>query len=308
MGDLFKNILILFLAIVVVIVIAAVAIVVLFDPNDFRDDIAAEVKRTTGRDLVIEGDLELSLFPWFAIDVGKTTLGNAQGFGDEPFLSFEAARLSVRVLPMLLHRQVAVGTATLDAFELNLAVARDGRTNWQDLIETGEAPPPEAESAGEPTSIDIAGIDISNATVVYDDAQAGERYRLTNFNVRSGHLARGQPIDLESDFDFELQPADLAGDLEIELEMLLDGDAGTVDFSNVDMTVLIRGGFRTGSHHCRGSVLAEEPDGAHEHRAAGHRRSGCARQGLRRSRRAGRAGGDHAKGLEFRGRRHVVSG
>jgi AsmA protein len=242
MGGLRNKVVFLILGIVAVLVIAAIAFVLLFDPNDFREDIAAEVQRKTGRELVIEGDLELSLFPWLAINVGKTTLGNAPGFGDEPFASFEQARLSVRVLPMLLHRKVAVGTATLDTLQLNLAVASSGRSNWQDLIEASEA---EAEASGvsdtaegSPATLDIANIDISDASISYSDAQIGESYRLTNFNLDSGHVARGKPISLEGGFDFELQPADLAGDFAIETVMTLDGEAGTVGFSDTGITVL----------------------------------------------------------------------
>lgn len=134
MGGVVKKLLYLVLGIVAVFVVAVVAFVLLFDPNDYRDEISAQVKRATGRDLVIEGDLGLSVFPWLAIDVGKTRLGNAPGFGDEPFASFERARLSVQLLPMLLHREVSIGTASLDSLHLNLAVARDGRSNWQDLL------------------------------------------------------------------------------------------------------------------------------------------------------------------------------
>ena len=137
MGGLLKKVLLFFLGLVALLVIAAISFVLLFDPNDFREDIAAEVQRTTGRELVIEGELELTLFPWLAINIGKTTLGNAPGFGDEPFASFEQARLSVHVLPMLLDREVSVGTALLDSLQLNLAVTKDGRSNWQDLVEAG---------------------------------------------------------------------------------------------------------------------------------------------------------------------------
>ena len=237
-----KKVLFLITGIVVLLIIAAISFVLLFDPNDFRDDIAAKVQSTTGRELVIEGDLELSFFPWLAINLGKTTLGNAPGFGDEPFASFEHARLSVRVLPMLLRREVAIGTAALESFELNLAVASNGRSNWQDLIEAGEAPAEAVESDAEaedaPTKIDIGSIAISDASISYSDAQAGESYTLTNFFMTSGRVARGEPIALVSGFDFELQPADLAGDFSIETDMLLDGDAGTVAFADADISVL----------------------------------------------------------------------
>ena len=87
-------------------VIAAVALSLFFDPNDFRDEISTQVKAATGRDLVIEGDLSLSVFPWIAVNIGRTQLGNAEGFGDEPFLSFEEARLSVRLAPLLFQQTV----------------------------------------------------------------------------------------------------------------------------------------------------------------------------------------------------------
>jgi len=240
MGGLLKKVLFLFLGIAVLLAIAAISFVLLFDPNDFREDIAAEVQRATGRELVIEGDLELTLFPWLAINIGKTTLGNAPGFGDEPFASFERARLSVHVLPMLLDREVSVGTALLDSLHLNLAVASNGRSNWQDLVEASEAEEVDTADAAEAGSatLDIASIEISNASISYSDAQLGESYRLTNFNLSSGQVVRGEPIDLQSNFDFEMQPMDLAGDFSMETEMVLDGEAGTVAFSNIEASVI----------------------------------------------------------------------
>lgn len=242
MGGLLKKLLYLVLVVVALCVVAVVAFVLLFDPNDFRDRISAQVKLATGRDLVIEGDLGLSVFPWLAVDVGKSRLGNAPGFGDEPFASFERARLSVRLLPMLLHREVSVGTASLDSLHLNLAVARDGQSNWQDLIEASEAAP-QAE-AGTPSggagaaTLEVAGIDVSDASLTYVDAQAGTTYRITNLRVKTGRIRAGEPLAVDAGLDFELQPADLAGDLDVEAEIALDSDAGTVAFHDVRVKTL----------------------------------------------------------------------
>jgi AsmA protein len=240
MGGPLKKVLILILGIAALAVVAAVLFVLLFDPNNFRDEIAAKVKETTGRDLVIEGDVELTLFPWLAINVGKTTLGNATGFGDEPFASFEEARLSVKVMPMLLDRKVAIGTATLDSLQLNLEVASNGRSNWQDFIDASEAQDEvvETDDAAEARTIDVASIAVTNASVSYSDAQLGESYRLTHLNLSSGTVELGAPVALSGNFNFELQPADLAGDFAIDTVMILDSDAGTVAFSDVEITTL----------------------------------------------------------------------
>ena len=89
---------------VAVAIFAAIVFVLVFEPNDYKDKISDGVRKATGRELVIEGDLHLSLFPWLAIEMGRTELGNAPGFDDTPFASFDSARLSVRVMPLLLQR------------------------------------------------------------------------------------------------------------------------------------------------------------------------------------------------------------
>ena len=68
MGRTPKTILYFVAGAVALLVIGAFAFLLLFDPNDYRDDIAVEVKLATGRELIIEGDVEVSIFPWLAIE------------------------------------------------------------------------------------------------------------------------------------------------------------------------------------------------------------------------------------------------
>ena len=88
-------------AIVLLLVVVAVAVSLLFDPNDYKDDITAAVQNATGRQLTLDGDLELAVFPTIRIAVGAASLSNAPGFGDEPMARIGSATLSVAVLPLL---------------------------------------------------------------------------------------------------------------------------------------------------------------------------------------------------------------
>ncbi len=224
------------------LLIGAVAFLLLFDPNDFRDRIAEETERKTGRELRIDGEIELTLFPWLAIGIGKTTLGNAPGFADEPFASFESARLSVRVLPMLLRREVSIGTAELDSLELNLAIAANGTTNWDDLVAAGEAAPaetPDAEPAG--IVLDIANIELRNANIRYDDAANGDRYQLADVNLTSGRVAAGEPVPLAGGFRFELQPAAISGALAFETEATFDTGAASIRLADTALEATLEG-------------------------------------------------------------------
>ena len=231
---------ILVVTIVAVAIFAAIVFVLIFDPNDFKEDISEGVREATGRELVIEGDLEFSLFPWLAIEVGRTQLGNAPGFDDTPFASFESARLSVRVMPLLLRREVVVGTAALDSLRVNLQVRKDGTGNWEDFGEAGEgreAEPaaPEPETAGPTATIDVASVAVTDAALSYNDASSGDRFELTSLDLTSGRIAAGEAVPLEGGFAFSLDPAGLSGQLDISVVVAFDTDAATVSISDLEI-------------------------------------------------------------------------
>src|SRR5277367_2235180 len=74
------------------------------NPNDYREQIAAAVKQSTGRDLTLMGGIHLSVFPWVALQLGPGSLGNPAGFGEEAFLAFNHVAVRVKLLPLLAKR------------------------------------------------------------------------------------------------------------------------------------------------------------------------------------------------------------
>ena len=228
--------------IVAVFVLAAIAFRLFFDPNDFREGIANAVRESTGRELVIEGDIELKIFPWLAIDVGRTTLGNAQGFGDEPFAEFERASLSVRLLPLLLRQEATIGSAAVDGLRLNLQVNRNDVRNWSDFLEAGEAPAETETTAGAGTAIEVSSVDISDATIIYEHAPKGDRYELTAVNLSLGRVSDdGSPVPAKGGLKFDVQPAGYVGELSLDTVISFDRDAGTVTFGESSLEGLVEG-------------------------------------------------------------------
>ena len=249
MGRVLKSLLLVIGGLIVLLVIGAVSFLLLFDPNDYRDDIAAEVKLATGRELIIEGDVEVSIFPWLAIEIGSTRLGNAAGFGDEPFASFERVRLSIRLMPMLISRKLEVSTADVDKLRLNLAVDSNGRSNWQDFIDASEAmataPVPESEDESESDSgaLDISGIEIRDAAIRYSDAQAGGSYTLTELNLVTGSLTSDENNIIRID-GFSIDAlvdgvADVPTTFRLETSLIeMDGNAEMISLDRVELSLL----------------------------------------------------------------------
>jgi AsmA protein len=180
------------------IVIGLVLVVVFVDPNDYRDDIEKLVEEKTGRELTLSGDLKLSVFPWIALESGPASLGDAQGFGPEPFVSIRDARVGVRLLP-LLSGKVEVGNVRLDGARIRLITDENGRNNWADLGERGEEPPAPTESGASEVPT-VASLEISDAAVVMEDRQQNSRREVRDFNLKTGRLASGEPFDFATDF------------------------------------------------------------------------------------------------------------
>jgi hypothetical protein len=70
MKRLFKILGLVVGVVVVLLIVAGVAVSLLFDPNDYKDEITAAVQDATGRQLTLDGDLELAVFPTIRIAVG----------------------------------------------------------------------------------------------------------------------------------------------------------------------------------------------------------------------------------------------
>ena len=143
MGKLIKIILVLFSSVTVLFVAAAIMIPLFVDLNDYKTEMEVVVQEKTGRTLKIEGDLDLSVFPWLGVSTGKIVLSNAEGFAENPFAVIGEAEIKVKLLP-LFSKQIEVSTVLLKDLELHLEKNKQGTSNWDDLAtpkETGDQLP-----------------------------------------------------------------------------------------------------------------------------------------------------------------------
>lgn len=214
------------LLILIVLVVAGVGIAIAtLDPNDYKPQIAEQVQKQTGRKLEIVGEIKWSLFPWLGLSLGETQFGNAPGFGDQPFAKFKAIDAHVELLP-LLKKQVSIRTVTLKGLEVNLARNAKGEDNWSDLTKPAEEKP---QKEGESTKsmpnfvLAVEGLEVIDASLVFDDQQAGTKIRITPLNVKAGQLIFGQPMPAKIDFTLYQD--------QLTMMMVLDGQV-TVDPEN----------------------------------------------------------------------------
>lgn len=198
---------------IALIVLALVLVVVFVDPNDYRDDIERIVESQTGRPLTLSGELQLAVFPWLALETGPASLGDAPGFGDEPFAAIEQARVGVRLLP-LLRGKIEVGNVRLAGARVRLITDEQGRNNWSDLGASEQQESATEESGSSIELPTIAGLRIEDAAMTIENRQEKTRQVVRDFNLTTGRLSSGEPFELETDFVFE-QDASLSAKVQV---------------------------------------------------------------------------------------------
>jgi AsmA protein len=197
MKSVFKILAWLFGLLFLLVIVAAVVLPMMVDPNDYREQIGEAVTKQTGRELVIEGELSLSVVPWLGVEVGRASLSNAPGLGDEPMLAIEGASVGVRLMP-LLSRRLEVSAVTLDGLRLNLHQGADG-TNWDDLAGAEEPAAEPAPEAGPGFDMsEVGGIRLKDARVRFVDEVAGADLEASLGEFSTGRItAQGQAFNID---------------------------------------------------------------------------------------------------------------
>lgn len=209
------------------IVVAAIALTLLVDPNDYRDEIGAQVQKHTGRELKIDGEIGLSYFPWLGLELGAMELGNAEGFGPEPFASMEAADARVKIQSLFLGR-VEMDTVVLYGLRLSLKRRSDGVNNWDDLVgepaeekaEAEEAPATSPEQAL--AALAISGVEVRDAALQWADEVTDQHLAITDFNLSSGAISFDAPFPLTIDAQLESGKPALKASLDLATDIGLN--------------------------------------------------------------------------------------
>jgi len=232
------------LAIVVLGVVALAAyLAFLFDANDYRDQLISTVKAQTGRDLKLNGPIELSLFPWLGFSIGAAELGNAAGFSDRPFASLASAEARVKILP-LVGGNVEIDRVTINGLQLSLERRKDGQTNWADLGATsageertgsaGESGAGQGGAAGSsPGAVSIGGIEVASAAIRWSDAVAGTDYQFNQVDFTSGQMDPEKPFDFSGGMGFSVSQPAANGRLDFSGRATLDPEHQKYTFSQM---------------------------------------------------------------------------
>ena len=106
----------------------------LIDKDAVRRSVEQQLRVATGLDLVVGGDVEVSLLPASYVTLRKVGLKGADANTGEP-LTVDELTVNLRLLP-LLARRYDIADVTLVNPRFHVTRDADGRSNWTPIVET----------------------------------------------------------------------------------------------------------------------------------------------------------------------------
>ncbi len=231
----------LILLVLVVLVVGAALVVPFFIPVEvYRTQIQNSFREATGRDIALDGEMSLSMFPPVSIRVTDVKIANAE-WGEAPFLAaIDELAVGLEALPLLTSQQVKVSRFVLSKPQINLEVSADGAQNW-----VFEGPPdgqtPATDSAstdGTPQTAGEGGINLNDVSlgdvrlvdgqVRYVDGQAGQTYVAEAINVTVSLPSLDGPLGLDGTVTYNNEPLNLAAQVARPRD-LIEGRMSAID-------------------------------------------------------------------------------
>ena len=250
----------LVVALVVLVILTLLALPSVLGSDAVKGMLASRVEAQTGRSLTIEGDIDFALWPKIRLRTGAIALGNAEGFGEQPFFSLDELEVAIATWPLVLG-DYRMDVLTLHGAELRLAVAADGTTNWQDLAEGDRErddddldddddngddddraeDDSDTPDLGDLPALALGGVDIADGRLYFSDARTGQAITLEGLSVQTGALVLGEPIDLEVKVKGQAAQPSLSGDLALTSAISYDLGAERYQLLPLSVTANLAG-------------------------------------------------------------------
>lgn len=214
--------LLIIVIIVPLLVFAALAAFLSFaDLSKYKSTIEEQAEAATGRKLTIEGDINVSLFPWIKLETGAIQLANAEGFGDEPMVSLSSASAGVKLMP-LFTGAIELDVVSIEGLQADLQVNAKGVSNLDDLSggETTEAPAQDSSSGD--TSIPplkLGGLALHNANFRYREAASGMDIKASDVNLDIGVLDGKSDTPVKGNLNVLVQPDNITAKIELDTKI-----------------------------------------------------------------------------------------
>jgi len=187
-----------------------------FDYNKLKPRIARMVKDATGRELSIDGEIDLAIGLLPALVVTDITFANASWGSQPQMIKVDKLQAQVRLLP-LLTKDVELSKIAFAGVAVLLETKPDGQGNWE--LPADESATRDA-GASALTKISADNIRLENLDLTFHDGKTGSTTQVHLADLKVAKQAAGDKLAVDLRADYNGRPLTLAGHTGLVRELL----------------------------------------------------------------------------------------
>jgi uncharacterized protein involved in outer membrane biogenesis len=244
-------------AVVALVILLLAVLLLAINPNDYKPEIAALVKKKTDMDLVIADKLEWTFWPRIGVKLGKTSLSDTQA--KETLVAVDLASVSVELMP-LLTKSIQIDAVNLDGAKVRFIQHADGTTSWDRMLaKLASAPKDDSKTV----AFNIKKLDIKNTAILIKDEKNNTERAIEEVAVTASDIGMDKDFPLHLAFTFRQQQAaaNLLAKTSVDTRIKIDQDKKQYALNDLDITSALSGSLlpttAPATVSLKGNVLAD---------------------------------------------------
>jgi AsmA protein len=191
----------------VALIVTLIVLPFLIPVSVYKEQIVEQVRIATGRELKIDGDLRLSVWPAFGVKIEKVSFANVAGAAEAQMAAMETMVVGAELFP-LLSGKLNVTEVRFEKPVIHLEIDAQGRGNW--VFDGARATAP-AQPGATATGGDVSFADarIVDGILTYRDARTGTAQRIDGINATVRMPGLDQPMTVEGALTWNKEEIDV---------------------------------------------------------------------------------------------------
>ncbi|MEH6545088.1 MAG: AsmA family protein [Sneathiella sp.] len=249
-----KKAIIALVSLVVIIGAAAVALPFIVPIDRVKQELVTAANDATGRELAIDGDFSLSIFPTLGVKASDVSFSNANGATAAKMATIDSLVLELDLLP-LLSGKIQVDEFVLTKPVINLEIDKNGQANWifdaKQPKENSTTEAVETDSSSGSMNLGISDLNLGDVRVVdgfvsYIDLKSDTKIELSDLNLDILLAGLDEPFEAKGSAVWNQEKTDI--DVKVgALRAILENRDTTTNFnmSSTNISLMYDGAVTT---------------------------------------------------------------
>jgi AsmA protein len=236
MSKTFKRVMQTALVFLLIVIFAVAALILLIDPNDYREQITAKASESLAQDLRINGEMSWSFWPSLALQLDQVELDNPDNFERRNMLSADEISVSLELAP-LLSREFVIKRVDLRNADVTIVTRKDGISNLDHILTSSAS----AESSDEDGGIRSGPVRLEKVSITLLDEATDSSQLLDIDLAQLDYYAANENLPFSIDADVSDGGNQVLTGVVATGEVVIPSDNTPITVANLDLSAALSG-------------------------------------------------------------------